>query len=125
MHLRPVMTPLSLVALNIARSPAQSTGSTFYNVIRNNDIPALKQASRKPGAGVRSSGSTTPLIYAAALGSLDAMKPILDARAEINARNSLPAMSAWRSVPGWQSGASARICLRLHGPSFGTQSAGR
>jgi ankyrin repeat protein len=88
MPLRPVMTLLFLVALSTGQMPAQSAGNSFYNVIRNNDSPALKLALRKSGgAGVRELRGTTPLMYAAALGSLEAMKMVVEAGADVNAKN--------------------------------------
>jgi ankyrin repeat protein len=87
MQLRPAMTLLCFVVLSTGQMPAQSAGNPFYNLIRNNDIPALKQALRKSGAGVREQRGTTPLMYAAALGSLDAMKMVVEAGADVNAKN--------------------------------------
>jgi ankyrin repeat protein len=75
------------LAVGTWQMPAQSTGISFYGTIRNNDLPALKQLVQKSGAGIREQRGTTPLMSAAALGSLDAMKVLVEAGAEVNAAN--------------------------------------
>jgi len=66
---------------------AQSTASPFYGPIRNNDLAALRRLVQKSGANAGDARHTTPLMYAAALGSLDAVKLLVDAGAGVNTAN--------------------------------------
>ncbi len=64
--------------------------SAIFEAIRNNDLAFLKSmpnsdAERKDGKGA------TPLMYAAAFGSPEAMKLLLDKGASVNAKNSFDA----------------------------------
>ena len=66
---------------------AQSTASPFYGPIRNNDLAGLRRLVRKSGANSGDARHTAPLMYAAALGSLDAVKLLVEAGAKVNAAN--------------------------------------
>jgi len=66
---------------------AQSPGTDIYKTIRANDAAALKRLIANPGPNARDSRGTTPLMYAAAFGSLEAMQSLLDAGASVNAKN--------------------------------------
>src|SRR5271157_4036587 len=66
---------------------AQSTASPFYGPIRNNDLAALRRLVQKSGANAGDVRHTTPLMYAAALGSLDAVKLLVEAGAGVNTAN--------------------------------------
>src|SRR2546430_17053091 len=70
---------------------AQATGTPFYQAIRNNDISALRDLIRTAGVDTRDTRGTTPLMYAAALGSQDAMKLLVEAGADVNAKNAFDA----------------------------------
>jgi len=66
---------------------AQSTASPFYGPIRNNDLAGLRRLVQKSGANTGDDRHTTPLMYAAALGSLDAVKLLVEAGAKVNTAN--------------------------------------
>ena len=66
---------------------AQNTASPFYGPIRNNDLAGLRRLVQKSGANTGDARHTTPLMYAAALGSLDAVKLLVEAGAGVNAAN--------------------------------------
>jgi len=70
-----------------------------FALIRNNDLRDL-QAAVEQGAGVNSRGDreTTPLMYAAAFGSLESVKLLLAAGVEVNAHNALGATALMWSV---------------------------
>jgi ankyrin repeat protein len=81
-----------IVLLSIALSAelpmaAQSTASPFYGPIRNNDLAGLRRLVQKSGANTSDSRHITPLMYAAALGSLDAVKLLVEAGAAVNTAN--------------------------------------
>ena len=65
------------------------SGDAFYSAIRANDLATL-QTLLKAGADVNATdprGGATPLMHAAAAGSIDAMKLLLDTGANVNAGN--------------------------------------
>jgi len=70
----------------------ENTPDRLFQAIRNNDLAALGGELRK-GADVnaRDRRGTTLLMHAAAYGSADAVKLLLDSGADVNARNSFDA----------------------------------
>jgi ankyrin repeat protein len=75
---------LSLAATTVA---AQEPSDRFYQAIRNNDLASLRTLVKTSDVNTKDQRESTPLMYAAAYGSLDAMKVLLDAGADVNARN--------------------------------------
>jgi ankyrin repeat protein len=75
-----------------AGASAQSTTDELIQDIRNNDLTALKSRLAN-GAAVdtRDPRGTTLLMYAAAIGSPEAVKLLLGSGADVNARNDLEA----------------------------------
>jgi ankyrin repeat protein len=92
MYLRICFT--ALLALSISGVPldAEVTPRDFYQAIRNNDIAKIQSilAAGTP-VDLRDTRGTTPLMHAAVVGSLEAMKLLLKAGADVNARNGLDA----------------------------------
>jgi len=87
---------------------AQATGTPVYQAIRNNDIFALRNLIRTSGVDTRDRRGTTPLMYAAAAGSLDAMKLLLEAGADVNAKNAFDATALM-----WAAGDIGKVRLLL------------
>src|SRR5438270_8474760 len=59
-----------------------------YQAIRANELARLKTLIRtKSEANVKDEAGDTPLMHAAAIGSLDAVKLLVDAGADVNGRN--------------------------------------
>ena len=67
---------------------ANDTSERFYACIRSNDLPALK-AMIEQGADVNATDGRgeTPLMYAAVVGSADAMRLLLEHQADPNVKN--------------------------------------
>jgi ankyrin repeat protein len=86
----------------------QTTGTPFYQAIRNNDISVLRDLIRSSGVDTRDRRGTTPLMYAAAVGSLDAMKRLLEAGADVNAKNAFDATALM-----WAAGDIGKVRLLL------------
>jgi ankyrin repeat protein len=62
----------------------------FYRAIRANDLTVLDTLVKEGGGvNMRDAEGVTPLMYAAAVGSIDAMNRLLAAGADVNARNTL------------------------------------
>jgi len=112
-----------LVWLGVPRMEAEGKQNSFYNAIRNNDLATLRRLMAQAGSAKTVDGrGTTPLMYAAALGSLDAMKVLVDAGANVNAANAFGATALM-----WCAGDLAKVrYLVEHGASVTARSkAGR
>src|SRR5262245_31045795 len=71
-----------------AQTPADTSAESFYAAIRSNDLQKL-QALIQGGADVNVKerrGGATPVMHAAAIGSVDALKLLIDKGADVNAR---------------------------------------
>ena len=82
--------------------------SPFYLPIRNNDVAALRELLRAPGPKARDARGNSPLMYAAALGTPDVLRLLLDAGADPNAANELGATPLM-----WCAGDAAKVKLLL------------
>ncbi len=98
-----VLMALTLVALSSA-----AENSPFYLPIRNNDLATVRQLIRDPGPKARDARGNSPLMYAAALGSLESMRLLLDAGADPNAANAFDATPLM-----WCAGDAAKVRLLL------------
>ncbi len=75
-----------LVALAVsAQSPPAD--DAFYRSIRSNDLPTLRALVRDHGVNTADALGQTPLMLAAAFGTPDAVRFLLDAGADVNARS--------------------------------------
>ena len=64
---------------------AQQPSNRFYAAIRNNDLGTLRALVKEHGPNLADSQGQSPLMLAAAYGSLDAFKLLLDAGADVKA----------------------------------------
>lgn len=74
-----------LVTVASCLTAADNPADRIYQAIRNNDLGALRTLIQSNGPNVGDARGTTPLIMAAAFGSIDAMRTVLDAGADVNA----------------------------------------
>ena len=70
---------------------AQDPAGQYYDAIRRNDLAALRTLLKSGNVNARDERGSTPLMYAAANGSAEAMRAILAAGAEVNAANAFGA----------------------------------
>jgi ankyrin repeat protein len=86
---------LAMVALAaMAQEPEQ-----FYSAIRENNLAQLKALlDRKASADVADDHGITPLMYAAEVGSVDAMRVLIDRGADVNAQNAFGSTALMWSV---------------------------
>jgi ankyrin repeat protein len=85
---RPIFWILAALAWALGASPASNVSDDFYSAIRNNDLARLESLI-KGGADVntRDRHAETPLMYAAYVGSLDAMQLLLASGASVDAQS--------------------------------------
>lgn len=101
-------TYILLVAMALSVLCPAGEVSPFYLPIRDNDLAALRQLIREPGPAARDARGNSPLMYAAALGSLDSMRLLLDAGVDPNAANNFDATPLM-----WCAGDAAKVRLLL------------
>lgn len=70
---------------------AQENADRYYQAIRMNDLPALQALIKSGGVNEKDKRGTTPLHRAAASGSAEAVRILLSAGADPNARNDFDA----------------------------------
>ncbi len=80
-----------LVASGAGGSEPREVAKDFYAAIRMNDLTAVKTLVKRGGVDARDKRGATALMYAAAIGSPEAMTLLLDAGADANARNGFDA----------------------------------
>ena len=98
----------TLLALTLVGFSSAAETSLFYLPIRNNDLATLRQLIHDPGPKARDARGNSPLMYAAALGSLESMRLLLDAGADPNAANDFAATPLM-----WCAGDAAKVRLLL------------
>jgi ankyrin repeat protein len=91
------------VAAFLAASSGLATDTAAANrlliLIRNNDLVSLKAAiAQGVGVNARADRNTTPLMYAAAFGSLDSLQVLQAAGADVNAQNAFGATALMWAV---------------------------
>jgi len=85
----------ALIAVSaMAQEPAK-----FYTAIRENNLVQLKALLQQKGAAaVADDRAITPLMYAAEIGSLDAMRLLIEGGADVNAQNAFGSTALMWSV---------------------------
>lgn len=99
---------LTVIALTLSIAGFAAEQSPFYLPLRNNDLGALRELIRKPGPKARDARGNSPLMYAAALGSLESMRLLLDAGADPNTANDFDATPLM-----WCAGDAAKVRLLI------------
>ncbi len=114
------MRKACLVAVFAAVAAAQSPEKDperFYSAIRDNNLTELKALlDQKVAADTADNRGITPLMYAAEIGSVDAMRLLLDRGADVNAQNAFGSTALMWSVSD-----AAKVRLLLdHGAQVNT-----
>jgi ankyrin repeat protein len=99
---------VALLAFTFAVLSQAAENSPFYLPIRNNDLTTVGNLIRDPGPKARDARGNSPLMYAAALGSLESMRLLLDAGADPNVANNFAATPLM-----WCAGDAAKVRLLL------------
>jgi ankyrin repeat protein len=92
MRMKPLLAAAVCVAVLVpalvAQAPDAGPADAWYNAVRGADRSHLDALLAKSPGDVRERrGGVTPLMYAAALGSLDTMRLLLDKGADVNAKS--------------------------------------
>lgn len=85
------MRSAALCLLAVTAFAAGTSSDDFYKAIRVNDLAWLESLIAKGDVSVKDRHGATPLMYAAAVGSVDAVKALLAKGADAKARNSFDA----------------------------------
>ena len=99
---------VAALTLTFAMFCPAAENSPFYLPIRNNDLTTLRKLIDNPGPKARDGRGNSPLMYSAALGSLESMRLLLDAGADPNAANDFAATPLM-----WCAGDAAKVRLLL------------
>src|SRR4051794_41385913 len=83
----PMNLRFAVLALGLSSLCAAATESVFYLPIRNSDIATVRRLMREPGQKIRDSRGNSPLMYAAALGSMETLRLLVEAGADLNLAN--------------------------------------
>src|SRR6266446_5717344 len=80
-----------LLLLGITGLAAGASSDDYYKAIRANDLAQLKSLISAGDVNVKDRRGATPLMYAASVGSVDAVKMLLAAGADAKIKNSFDA----------------------------------
>src|SRR5487761_2004069 len=110
------MKKACVLALLAAAAMAQDT-EKFYSAIRENNLTQLKAMLAQTGSAHEADDrGITPLMYAAEIGSVDAMRLLIDRGADVNAQNAFGSTALMWSVSD-----AAKVRLLLgHGAQVNT-----
>jgi ankyrin repeat protein len=90
---------LAMIAVAALAQSPESSAEKFYSAIRDNNLNQLKALlDEKANANVADDHDITPLMYAAEIGSLEAMRLLLDHGADVNAQNGFGSTALMWSV---------------------------
>jgi len=103
----PVTFTLALALMGTAAF-AQNLSERFYQSIRNDDLATLRVLVKDNGANVKDARGQTPLMFAAAFGSLEAMKLLIASGADAKAES-----EAGVTALHWCTGDVAKVHLLL------------
>src|SRR6187402_3227333 len=96
-HVRITLILLLTFVLSTSGQPPQA--ERFYQAIRNDNLPVLRDLIKSQGTNVKDATEQTPLMFAVAFGSRDAVRALVDAGADVNATSRAgltPLHLAWR-----------------------------
>ncbi len=82
---------VGLVSVGHTTVAAEDASERFYQAIRNDELSTLRGLVKASTVNSKDQRESTPLMYAAAYGSVDAMKLLIGAGADVNAKNSFAA----------------------------------
>jgi ankyrin repeat protein len=82
----PTILGLAFALIGTAAFP-QTVSERFYQSVRNDDLATLRSLVKDYGANLKDSRGQTPLMFAAAFGSLEAMNLLISSGADVKAES--------------------------------------
>ncbi len=108
----------AITAVALFAGPATDNHAELFQAIRNGDLGVIRSARSTGMLEARDSRGATPLMYAAAFGSIDAIKMLIEAGADVNAKNNFGATALlWCA----RDGEKARLLIE-HGADVNARS---
>ncbi len=80
-----------LLAPGVWGTPASDAADRYYQAIRNHDVTALRSLIKSGDVNTRDKRDATPLMYASAVGASEALRLLIEAGADVNAKNAFDA----------------------------------
>jgi len=112
-----VCASIALAAIALLAQDADNLSGKVYAAIRENNLALLKSVlDSSPNPNVTDDRGITPLMYAAEIGSLDAMRLLIDRGADVNLQNNFGSTALMWSV---SDAAKVRLLLE-HGAQVNT-----
>ena len=88
MKRRTIAITLAAIATVASIAADSNRSDDIYTALRTNDLARLKTLAQSGvDANIKDDHGMTPLMYAAAVGSVDAMTLLIDKGADVNAQN--------------------------------------
>ncbi len=95
-----------LCAIVVSTAFAEDASDRYYQAIRNNDLASVRSLLKASDVNLKDQRGGTPLMYAAAYGSIEAMNMLLEAGADVSAKNAFDVTALH-----WCSGDLAKVRL--------------
>ncbi len=102
------MKALAIFLALSAAATAQDISDRYYDAIRNNDLASLRGLLKTSDVNAKDKHASTPLMYSGAFGSLESMQALLEAKADVNAKNAFDATALM-----WSAGDIKKVRLLL------------
>ncbi|MEO7650104.1 MAG: ankyrin repeat domain-containing protein, partial [Bryobacteraceae bacterium] len=87
---------------------ADDTAERYYQAIRNNDLATLRSLVKTVDVNAKDRRGSTPLMYAASIGSPEATKLLLDSGADVRVKNAFDATALL-----WAGGDASKVKMLL------------
>jgi ankyrin repeat protein len=91
MTIQRFLPAMLVLGAGLGRSAAQDLATPFYEALRRGELTAVQSLLKSAEVNLRDRRGATPLMYAAAIGSAEALTLLLNAGADVKARNDFDA----------------------------------
>jgi Ankyrin repeats (3 copies) len=98
------------VVLSVGAAGAQEPADRWYGAIRDNNLNAVESLAKSGSVNEKDKRGSTPLMHAAAFGSIEAMRILLVHGADVNARNDFGATALMWAIGDQEKARFATTC---------------